>query len=563
MPYGYIALVLHAHLPFVRHPEHARHLEERWLYEALIECYLPLLEAFDRLADEGVAFALTMSVTPPLAAMLKDELLRQRFHEHLARTERLADRETRRLRSDPRFGPVASFYAEHLRAMRQVWDRHGGDVVAGLVKHWDAGRLELLTCSATHCYLPGMLPAREGIRPQLELGVRGFERLVGRRPTGAWLAECAYHPSFDEEIARAGIRFTIVDTHGITHARPRPPWGVHAPIASPSGVVFFGRDVESSRQVWSREEGYPGDVYYRDFYRDIGFDLPESDLLGEVAGDGSRLMTGLKYFRITGNGVDKEPYQPGVAVDKAREHAAHFVSQLALRTEQLRRTMLGSFSGPFASTRAALYRSDPAAVGAELPAPPPLVVAPYDAELFGHWWFEGPVFLEAIFRRLDEARGEVEPITLREYLVRHPTCVQATPSPSSWGAGGYGDVWVGPEAASSWRHVHHATRYAKWLVDRYGDASGRRGEALDQALRELLLLQSSDWPFILKMGTTVGYAQARLRSHVHRLRHLGHLVETGRIEGADEAWLDDVSRRDNFLAQLSGPELRAPFIELG
>jgi 1,4-alpha-glucan branching enzyme len=541
LPYGYLALVLHAHLPFVRHPEHARHLEERWLYEALIECYLPLLEAFDRMADEGVSFALTMSITPPLAAMLKDELLRQRFHEHLARAQRLAEQEVHRLRGDSRFGPVASFYAEHLHAMRGVWDRHGGDVVAGLVRHWDAGRLELLTCSATHCYLPGMVPAREGIRPQLELGVQGFERLVGRRPRGAWLAECAYHPTFDEEIARAGIRFTILETHGITHARPRPPWGVHAPIASPSGVVFFGRDVESSRQVWSREEGYPGDVYYRDFYRDIGFDLPESELMGEVAADGSRLMTGLKYFRITGKGLDKEPYQPGVATQKAREHGAHFVAQLARRAQQLRGASLGS--------------------DAEAAAPPPVVVAPYDAELFGHWWFEGPLFLEAAFRRLHEARAEIEPITLHEYLVRHPACVQATPSPSSWGAGGYGEVWVGPEAAPTWRHVHHATRYAKWLVDRYGDAQGRRGEALDQAIRELLLLQSSDWPFILKMGTTVGYAQARLRSHVHRLRHLGHLVETGRIDGEDEVWLDDVARRDNFLAQLSGHELRAPFAQ--
>ncbi|HEY6461306.1 MAG TPA: DUF1957 domain-containing protein, partial [Polyangiaceae bacterium] len=237
MPSGYLAFVLHAHLPFVRHPEHARHLEERWLYEAIFECYLPLLDAFDRLAEQGIPFAVTMSVTPPLAAMMKDELLRQRFHEHLARLEAMSAREQKRLWGDAKLAPVATFYKEHLGRMRRVWDRHGGDVVAGLVRHWDAGRVELLTCSATHCFLPGMIPAREGIRPQLELGVRGFEKLVGRRPTGAWLAECAYHPSFDDEIARAGIRFTVLDTHGIVNARPRPPHGVHAPIASPAGVA--------------------------------------------------------------------------------------------------------------------------------------------------------------------------------------------------------------------------------------------------------------------------------------------------------------------------------------
>jgi 1,4-alpha-glucan branching enzyme len=532
MPAGYLALVLHAHLPFVRHPEHARHLEERWLYEALVECYLPLLGAFDRLAAEGVPFALTMSVTPPLAAMLKDELLRQRFHEHLARIEALAEKEMDRLRGDGQFAPVAAFYREHFGRMRSVWDRHGGDVVAGLVRHWDAGRLELLTCSATHCYLPGMLPARAGIRPQLSLGVTGFERIVGRRPAGAWLAECAYHPSFDEEIARAGIRFTLVDSHGIENARPRPAYGVHAPICSPSGVAFFGRDAESSKQVWSRDEGYPGDVYYRDFYRDIGFDLPAEQLAGEVAGDGSRLMTGLKYFRITGKGLDKQPYQPGVAAERAAEHAANFVFN---RGAQLRH---------LASTMSA----------------PPIVVAPYDAELYGHWWFEGPVFLEQVFRAMHRAGGaDVEPITLKQYLERHPVCVRATPSASSWGAGGYGEVWVGPEAAWTWRHVHHATRYAQWLVEKHRGAEGRAGQALDQAIRELLLLQSSDWPFILKTGTATRYAEARIRSHVHRLRHLGHLLERGPIEGEEAAWLDDVCRRDNFFAQLHGAELRDPF----
>jgi 1,4-alpha-glucan branching enzyme len=439
--------------------------------------------------------------------------------------------EQKRLWGDEKLAPVATFYKEHLARMRGVWDRHEGDVVAGLVKHWDAGRLELLTCSATHCYLPGMLPAREGIRPQLELGVRGFERLVGRRPTGAWLAECAYHPDFDDEIARAGIRFTIVDTHGVVNARPRPPFGVHAPIASPSGVAFFGRDAESSKQVWSRDEGYPGDAFYRDFYRDIGFDLPVSELDGEVAGDGSRLMTGLKYFRITGKDVEKQAYQPGIAAEKAKEHAANFVFNRAAQVKHLASTM------PI----------------------PPIVVAPYDAELYGHWWFEGPMFLEAVFRRMHEAGGGVEAITLREYLVRHPVCVEATPSASSWGAGGYGEVWVGPEAAPTWRHVHHATRYAKRLVDEHRGAEGLRGEALDQVIRELLLLQSSDWPFILKTGTATRYAEARIRSHVHRLRHLGHLVETGRIAGEDAAWLADVRRRDNFLAGMHGGELRGPF----
>ncbi|HXX67221.1 MAG TPA: 1,4-alpha-glucan branching protein domain-containing protein, partial [Polyangiaceae bacterium] len=255
--------------------------------------------------------------------------------------------------------------------------------------------------------------------------------------------------------------------------------------------------------------------------------------MGEVAGDGSRLMTGLKYFRITGKDVEKEPYQPDAARRKATEHGRNFVFDRAAQLQHLARAM------PI----------------------PPLVVAPYDAELYGHWWFEGPVFLEAVYRGLAETRGAVEATTLRHYLERHPVCAQATPSASTWGAGGYGEVWVGHEAAWTWRHVHHATRYAAWLVRKYHDVSGARGRALDQLIRELLLLQSSDWAFILRAGTATGYAEARIRAHVHRLRHLGYLLERAAVTEEDRAFIDDLRRRDNFLGEMEGAELRAPFLD--
>lgn len=534
MAKGYLALVLHAHLPFVRHPEHERHLEERWLYEALLECYLPLVGAFDRLAYEGVPFALTMSLTPPLAAMLSDELLCARFEAHLGRLEKLAEHEAARVGHDPRFAPVVAFYRHELAEARRVWERWNGRVIDALVSHWDAGRLELIACSATHVYGPGMLPTKEGLFPQLALGMQGFEALVGRKPSGAWLAECAYHPDLDADLARAGVKYTILDGHGITNASPRPPFGVHAPIVSPNGVAFFGRDPESSRVVWSRSEGYPGDAYYRDFYRDIGFDLPESQLYGEVGPFGARVMTGLKYYRITGSTDHKDPYMPGAARDRVWEHAGDFVRG---RREQI----------------AGLAKSLPRA---------PIVVAPYDAELFGHWWFEGPWFLEAVFRRLaQEGTDVVAPTTLGGYLEREPYCVQATPGASSWGAGGYGEVWVGPEAAWTWRHVHHATRLVRELVSRHRHVGGTRGAALDQAVRELLLLQSSDWNFILKTGTATGYALGRLRAHTHRLLHLAHLVEKEALDDADLRFVSDVPSRDNFITALDSGRLRRAVLD--
>jgi len=532
---GYLALVLHAHLPFVRHPEHARSLEERWLFEALSECYLPLLGAFGRLNRAAVPFALTMSLTPPLCAMLRDELLRGRFDAYLTRLQKLAAREVDRLESDARFQPVAQFYVEHLIEVRRTWERIGRDVVSALVAHADAGEIDLISSGATHAFLPGLLATRSALRAQLRIGMRAFQEATGRTPLGVWLPECAYAPEFDKDIADAGFRYTIVDSHGITFARPRPPFGVRAPIASPAGTVFFGRDPESSKQVWSRIEGYPGDAYYREFYRDVGFELPAEYLGDEVGPFGTRTMTGLKYYRITGPTDDKAPYQPGVALERARAHADNFVANRVLQVSH---------------------------AAATLPVPP-IVVAPYDAELFGHWWFEGPAFIEHVFRSLHRRRAggdaTLQAITLRHYLELHPVMVRATPAASSWGSGGYADVWIGPESSKLWRHVHHASRYISWLVARYRSAEGERGRALDQAIRELLLLQSSDWGFIMTTGTVAPYAWARVRAHVHRLRHLAYLVQKSVLLPDDVAFVDDVSRRDNFLGAMSSESLRSAY----
>ena len=534
MARGYLALVLHAHLPFVRHPEHERPLEERWLHEAIAECYLPIIEALDRLTSDGVPFALTMSLTPPLAAMLSDELLRDRFDDHLARMRALCEHEIVRLEGDGFLGPVAHFYRGRLAEIAATWSRIGRDVIGALVRHRDEGRLDLLTCSATHAYLPGLLSRRPSLRAQLRLGVAAFRLHVGRDPLGMWLPECAYDPAFDADIAEAGIRYTVLDTHGLLHARPRPPFGVAHPIVSPSGVAFVARDADASRQVWSREVGYPGNAFYRDFYRDIGFDLPAEDLHGELGPFGSRVMTGLKYHRITGRTDAKLAYQPGVARERARADAADFVASRITEVSRL---------------------------GATMPVPP-LVVAPYDAELFGHWWFEGPWFLEDVFRHLDRARragADIAATTLRGYLEAHPAALAATPAASSWGAGGHGEVWVGPAAAPFWRHVHHASREVEQLVATRRFETGVRGEALDLAIRQALLLQTSDWPFIMKTGSMVEYAEARVRAHASRIRRLGAMIDGESIDPADVAWMRDLDARDTFLRELPSEVLRAAY----
>lgn len=536
---GFVAIVLHAHLPYVRHPEHARSIEERWLYEALWECYLPLVGVLDRLADDGIFGALTLSISPPLAAMLRDELLRRRFEDHLDRTAALVDRLL--ARSPGPFEPALRAHRSRLDEARDRWDGAGGDVLGAFVRHASKGTIELLTTAASHAYLPGLLPASPAsVRAQLRLGLRSFEALTGVRPAGLWLPECAFDPALDRDLAGAGARFTILDGHGVELARPRPPRGIFAPILSSRGVAYAGRDPHASRDVWSRASGYPGDPAYREFYRDAGFDLPESDLEGEIGPSGARLMTGVKLFRVTGKGPDKEPYDPQKALARAAIHAAHFIEEreISLRSEALPRNR-----------------------GISIKLPPPLIVAPFDAELFGHWWFEGPEFLERTARLLAASArgGGVAPISLGVYMSRYPEAFVAEPAASTWGEGGFGAAWTGPASAHLWRHVHHAAREVEGAVLRRRQAEGIWGEALDQAIRELLLLEASDWAFMLTRGEMAPYAEERVRSHASRARRLAAIAMSDEVSDAHAAFVRAVAAQDRFCGELSGDRIRDAF----
>jgi 1,4-alpha-glucan branching enzyme len=527
---GSLALVLHAHLPWVRHPEHDRPLEERWLHEAIWESYLPLLGVLDRLAEDGVVAPLTLSISPPLAAMLADGLLRARFSGHLDRLEALAARLDARALVAPELGPALAFHRARLAEARAGWDHHGGDLLSAFRAHAEAGRLELWTTAATHAYLPGLCTSPASIRAQLRLGLRAFEHLVGVRPRGLWLPECAYDPRLSQDLARSGARYTVLDAHGLELARPRPAAGIFAPVLSPPGVAFFARDPEAARDVWSRQTGYPGDPAYRDFYRDVGFDLPEDALDGEIGPFGVRIQTGLKLHRITGPWTDKAPYDPPAALARAREHAAHFLE-----------------------ARARVAREAEARTSA------PILVAPFDAELFGHWWFEGPVFLEHVLRGLAAREGGLAPTTPGAWLAAHPELTVAEPAPSTWGEGGFGEVWAGPAAAALLRHVHHAERGVRAAVAQRRGAQGLAGRAVDQAIRELVLLQSSDWPFMIHRGETAAYAESRVRAHVHRAARCAALALAAEPSAEDAAWLHAVADRDRFLADLSGERLRDAF----
>lgn len=518
---GYLALVLHAHLPFVRHPEHRHHLEEHWLYEAVVATYLPLYDAFRTLAGEGVHFRLTLSLSPPLCHMLRDPLLVGRTRAYLDRLVQLGELEVARTRGEPRLAKAARFYLERFTRLRATWLELGGDLLGGFRQLWDDGFVELITVGATHGFLP-VIREPNARRAQLRVAVESHRRHFGRPPEGIWLPECGYTEGLDALLAEVGLRFFFVDSHGLAHARPRPPLGSFGPAYCPSGVAAFARDMESSRQVWSANEGYPGDPDYREFYRDIGFDLPLEVVGPFVHPDGIRVHTGFKYHRVTGR-VDlghKDLWDPDVARDRAATHAGHFMwcreQQAEWWASQLER--------------------------------PPVVVSPYDAELFGHWWFEGPWFLEYLFRKIHHDQRTITTITPPEYLDRYPRNPVCEINPSSWGDGGYGAVWIDHTNDWIYPHAHRAEAAMVELAGRHRDgADPVRKRALDQAARELLLAESSDWAFIMRNRTAVDYAVHRVKAHLARFRRLCRELDGG---GVDEAWLADLEARDNLFPWL-------------
>jgi 1,4-alpha-glucan branching enzyme len=518
---GYVSIHLHAHLPFVRHPEFEDFLEEDWLYEAISETYLPLLKVFDRATDEGIPFRFSMTMSPPLVAMLRDELLMTRYAARLDKLCELTDKEVHRTRGDPTFHGLALHYQREFRELRQLFnDRYRRDLVGAFKRLEDEGRLELLTCGATHGFMPLMQMYPEAVRAQVAVAVAHHRRHFGRDPAGIWLPECGYYPGAETFLAEQNIRFFFVDTHGITDATPRPRWGVYAPIYTPSGPAAFARDPESSMQVWSAESGYPGDADYREFYRDVGWDLDLDYVREYVQPTGARKNVGIKYYRITGRTAHKQPYDPARAAERAALHAGNFMFNRERQIEHLAARMGG--------TR-------------------PIVVSPYDAELYGHWWYEGPMFLDYLLRKIAFDQKTLRLATPGEYLRENPEQQVATPPLCSWGAGGYAGVWL--DGSNDWiyRHLHKAAERMIGLARDHREPDPVTRRALNQASRELLLAQSSDWAFIMKTGTMVEYAIRRTKEHLLRFTRLHDQIRAGQV---DQTWLAHVESKDNLFPEL-------------
>ncbi len=536
-PQGTFTFVLHSHLPYARQAGRWPHGEE-WLHEAAAETYVPLLDALYRMQAERVPFKLTLSLTPILLEQLADADIQANFSTYLHDRIEAARQDVLRFEQEPSetFANLARFYVDfYEHTCKQFESTYSGNLVSAFRALQDEGHLEIITCAATHAYLP-LLNRDELINLQLSTAVHAYKRHFGRKPRAIWLPECAYRPAYVREDGRVrlglenflqahGIELFFAETHMIEGGKPvgvaagevsgpygevlrrylvpfsdaeplKPATTFHAYLVGDSSVAVIGRNNKTGLQVWSADWGYPGDFDYREFHKKDS-------------------VSGMQYWRVTGAGVgldQKMPYNPEWAAAKVERHANHFA--------HLVRSELGT------------YAKEAGKSG--------LISANFDTELFGHWWFEGVAWLEAVLRKL-AATPEVELDTAIGYLDHHPPQDALNLPEGSWGAGGNHFVWDNEDTAWMWPIIHAAEdRFHAVLVSNPAWASWQRS-ILNQAARELLLLQSSDWPFLVTTGQAREYAAERFRTHVERFDTLLDGVDKGEgfLATVDLMWEKD------------------------
>jgi 1,4-alpha-glucan branching enzyme len=539
---GAFTFVLHSHLPYARLAGRWPHGEE-WLHEATSETYIPLLNLLNRLWDEGISARITLTLTPILLEQLADDIVQQNFRTYMRERIEAIKRDVERFEAadDKPFSELSLVYLHWYQdILRSFEERYNGNLVSAFRHLQQGGVIEIVTSAATHGFLP-LLERDESIELQLRTAIESYKRHFGRMPTAIWLPECAYRPAImsadgrervglENILSKHGLKLFFAETHMVERGmsvsapmnqinHPALSFLRQIPLLSKlwkqqknstfqpyqvsnSDVAVLARNRRVSLQVWSADWGYPGELSYREFHKK----------------DGS---SGMRYWSVTGSGVDlgeKTIYRIDLAAKKVQEHADHFC-QLVL--EELRK-----------------YQKGNQRIG--------IIAANFDTELFGHWWYEGVAWLEAVLRRLAVSE-EIWLTTASEYIEQHPPREALTLPGGSWGAEGDYSVWDNHKTHWMWRIIQDAEIRMARVVQTYPSSTGTKRLLLDQAARELLLLQSSDWPFLVTTCQAGRYAVRRFLQHVERFNTI--LAQT-KLENPDRAILEDIWERDKVFPEI-------------
>ncbi|MEO0562890.1 MAG: 1,4-alpha-glucan branching protein domain-containing protein [Chloroflexota bacterium] len=544
---GAFTFVLHSHLPYARLAGRWPHGEE-WIHEAATETYIPLLKTLFDLRADGVDYRLTMGITPTLAEQLTDKLVLENVVRYLDTKIEAAEQDIEAFANEPDIVALAEWYVKLFTDTKSTFlDQFGGEIIPHFKALQDDGYIELMASVATHAYMP-LLAQDSTITAQIKTGITSYERVFGRKPRAFWLPECGYRPAFTDDegtlhagletfLAEQNIELFFTETHTITGGEPvgvaagdvigpnrdiKKRYVVPEPTNTPerltttyqpyyvsdtaagqnagkhSGVAVLGRNNNSGQQVWSADWGYPGDFDYREFHKKAG-------------------TSGLQYWRVTGDDValdEKDIYRPDWARYKIDQHAEHFAH---LIWDLLRD-----------------YHAENDAHG--------IVCSTYDTELFGHWWFEGVTWLGKVLRHLAD-NAEIDMTTASAHIDNHPPKKVLALNEGSWGTGGNHFTWDNGETRWMWTPIHEAERRMEILAENFQQPTDEERVVLNQAARELLLMQASDWPFLITTGQAKEYAVQRFSQHRERFEKLADSLDSHTADRslAEELWeLDKV-----------------------
>ncbi len=532
-PAGFLSFTLHAHLPYVvNHGTWPHGIE--WLHEAAAETYLPLLRVLTNLERDGIALHCNLNLSPILLEQLAHPVFKADFPRYVERKILAAREDEAYFTSvgEHGYADLARFWQRYFSDALRDFQALNSDIIQGFRHFNDKGLIEIITCAATHGYMP-LLGTDESVRAQVRTAVTTHQRHIGKHPRGIWVPECGYRPAglwnypvtqpngspfapafnrigIEQALSESCIDFFIVDTHLIEEsARTSSPYnlpngqiahtgdepmthkddrrlyqayyvdGPYGPAERSHPATVFPRDPNTGIQVWSGNFGYPGDSNYLDFHK-------------------KRWPGGHRYWSVTGPNVDmddKQPYNPQPAAERIQSHASHFVH---LVWEAIHASM-----------------SDPI---------PPILCSPFDAELFGHWWFEGPLWLEAVARTLHDYPTGIQLISGSEYLDHYPRAAFIKMHEGSWGAEGLNQVWMNPDTAWTYTHIYSAEIYLRDVCTAGHWKDQPLSERIvKQLCRELLLLESSDWQFLITTGAARDYAEIRFETHNNYFNELKSL----------------------------------------
>ena len=517
-----ISLVLEAHLPYVREYNKEEDLthagEEERFFEYVTETLLPLLEVINRLENDHVPFRLSIVFSPILCHMLSDEYLQKKYVAFLDKQIELGSHELTRTEDRNDLNKLAIAYYNKLVDRRVAYtERYEKNLLKAFDFYKRRGKIEILGCCATNAFLPFIGHNSESLQAQMETPASVFRRHFGSCSQGFWLPCLGWTPAIEPYFSAYNYCYTIIDSHGIIFGNPAPENGSFAPVKTPNGTFILARDLYAVREI----EKLSSDGLFRNNNRDIGYELSQEAVSPFLSAVGGRSRTGYKYWARSGSSFRASIYDPHAAENRAVENAKTFLNNTAARLEDALKHMK--------TTPISLYANN--------------------ADKFGSLWHEGPVFLEALFRLAAEHK-DMRFVCPGEYLYKQNLsyCQVVIPGFSSGGANGYAETWL--DVSNDWiyRHLYRAMERMTELAERFPDDTGLKERALNQAAREILLAQSSDWPALLYNQESTEYARNNAEN---TLRNFTTIYEALGSNYISTEWLTTLERKHNIFPNIN------------